>query len=106
MLFIAKYDLLFNPKERETRRKIKMKCTAVFVILSCLFASAAFAKQVTTWGEVNGQEIGFQHVIVPSTIFQVKTYEFTFPKVYKFITSFSIFLLNKNASHERVNFFF
>lgn len=59
-----------------------MKYTAVFVILSCLFASAICASErVTTWGNVNGKEVGSENVVVPSTILKVKTYEFTFPKV-------------------------
>lgn len=62
-----------------------MKYTAVFLIFLCLFVSAAFAVQVTTWGNVNGKEVGSENVVVPSTILKVKTYELTFPKVHNLI---------------------
>lgn len=92
---LVKYtSLCFQIKKNKI--KIKMKYTAVFVIF-CLIGAAVCAERITTWGNVYGKEVGSENVVVPSTIFKVKTYDFTFPKVCHFSLRWSFIILNLKA---------
>lgn len=65
----------------------KMKF-AVFLIISCLCIYSVKSDVVTTWGNVNTREIGTETAVVSSTVLQVKTYKFTFPKVIPLISHY------------------
>lgn len=65
---------------------------AVFLIVSCLclYAFSQDTQQKDeVWGNVNARHIGTQSIEVPSTVFQVKVREFTFPDVSSITTKVS-----------------
>lgn len=86
---LVKYTSIYFQIKK--KNKVKMKYTAVFVIF-CFIGAAVCAERVTTWGNVYGKEVGSENVVVPSTIFKVKTYEFTFPKVSHFSLRWSFII--------------
>lgn len=57
-----------------------MKCI-VFLTLAGLAITAVSSEKMVSWGNINAREIGTENVVVPSTMFQVKTYNINFPKV-------------------------
>lgn len=60
--------------------KAKMKFVSLFVLF-CVAISLVHSVNVVTWGNVNGQEIGKQTVVVKSSMWQVKKTTFNFPDV-------------------------
>lgn len=77
----SRYFILFPHKsDWSSNFEAKMKF-ALFLIISCLCIYSVKLEVVTTWGNVNTREIGTETAVVSSTVLQVKTYKFTFPKV-------------------------
>lgn len=58
--------------------KLNMKFAVFLVLLSvCLVSSV----KITNWGNVHGRTLGTENVVVKSSMLQVKTHQFTYPRV-------------------------
>lgn len=80
-------------------KSFKMKFE-VLLVLACVSVCCVNSATNYTWGRVTNRTLGTKNIVIPSTIFQVKNYTFTYPgvswikfKINTFFFDYPVFLI-------------